>query len=40
MGKICVWQVADFLASFAVFRRKYWRIFVQDLDQCLVHKKL
>jgi len=29
-----------FLAIFEIFRRKIWRIFVQDLDQCLVHKKL
>ena len=38
-GEICVWRVADFLAILAIFRRKFWRIFAQDLDQCLVHKK-
>jgi len=38
MGKICVWLVADLLAIFATFRRKVWRTFVQDLDQCLFHK--
>jgi len=39
-GKICVWRVADLLAIFAIFRRKIWRIFVQDLDQCLFHEKV
>jgi len=31
--------VADFLAIFETFGRKIWRIFVRDLDQCLVRKK-
>jgi len=39
-GKFGVWWLADFLAIFAIFWRKLCRIFVQDLDQCLVHKKL
>jgi len=39
-GKFYVWRVADFLAIFAIFRQKIWQIFVQDLDQCLVHKKI
>jgi len=38
--KSCVWWVADFLAIFAIFRREIWQVFVQDSDQCLVHKKL
>ena len=33
-GEIRVWRVADFLAIFAIFWRKMWRSFVQDLDQC------
>ena len=31
-GKIRVWRVAAFLAIFAIFWQKIWRIFVQDLD--------
>jgi len=38
-GKICFCRVADFLSIFKIFWLKIWRIFVQDLDQCLVHKK-
>jgi len=38
-GKIWLWGVADFLAIFGIFRQKIWTIFVQHLDQCLVHKK-
>ena len=34
-GKSFVWWVADFLNISEIF----WRIFVQDLDQCLLHKK-
>jgi len=36
-GKICFLRVADVLAIFEIFWLKIWRIFVQDLDQCLVH---
>jgi len=39
-GKICVWRVADFLATFEIFGRKIWRIFSRDLDKYLVHKKV
>jgi len=38
-GKICFWGVADFLAIFEIIWLKIWRIFVQDFDQRLVHKK-
>jgi len=31
-GIFCIWQVADFYVIFAIFRR----IFVLDLDKCLV----
>jgi len=37
---ICVWRVADYLAIFEIFWRKICRIFVQGLDQCLLHNKL
>jgi len=37
-SKIRVGRVADFLAIFAIFRQKIWRMFVQELDQCLIHK--
>jgi len=38
-GKIFVWRLADFLAISEIFWRKIWLIFVQNLDQCLLHKK-
>jgi len=39
-SKICVWRVVDVLATFAMFWRKIWRIFVQELNKCSVHKKV
>jgi len=32
--------VGGFFGYFELFWRNIWRIFVQDLDQCLVHKNV